>query len=144
MQCFSGQVGLMRNGFLLAEESPGSLLRKYQLNTLEDVFLKLCRSITRKKTGKNGAVPSARGQTNKALDIESDDITVATKEEHGEQPVISSTGASTVISIRVPFEGQHEIKDSTAESAPADQKISPLYLIPNGGGEKVRKAVQGH
>lgn len=34
--------GLMRNGVLLAEDSPRNLLQKYQCMTLEDVFLKLC------------------------------------------------------------------------------------------------------
>ena len=35
-------VGLMRNGKLLAEDSPMQLLNIYSLNTLEEVFLKLC------------------------------------------------------------------------------------------------------
>ena len=33
---------MMRSGRLLAEESPQNLLRKYQLRSLEEVFLKLC------------------------------------------------------------------------------------------------------
>ena len=33
----------MRNGVLLAEEAPGSLLERLQLGSLEDVFLSLCR-----------------------------------------------------------------------------------------------------
>ena len=35
-------VGLMRHGKLLAEDSPMQLLNIYSLNTLEEVFLKLC------------------------------------------------------------------------------------------------------
>lgn len=35
------QIGLMRGGKLLAEESPTDLLRKYNADSLEDVFLKL-------------------------------------------------------------------------------------------------------
>lgn len=35
------QIGLMRGGKLLAEESPSDLLRKYNADSLEDVFLKL-------------------------------------------------------------------------------------------------------
>lgn len=38
--CFF-QIGLMRGGKFLAEESPDNLLRKFQCETLEDVFLKL-------------------------------------------------------------------------------------------------------
>jgi ABC-type proline/glycine betaine transport system ATPase subunit len=34
-------IGLMRGGKFLAEESPDDLLRKYQAESLEDVFLKL-------------------------------------------------------------------------------------------------------
>ena len=36
-------VGLMRFGRLLIEASPQYLLQRYQMNTLEDVFLKLCQ-----------------------------------------------------------------------------------------------------
>ncbi|CAH1188668.1 unnamed protein product [Phyllotreta striolata] len=36
-------IGLMRNGKLLAEESPQALLTMYQCTSLEDVFLKLSR-----------------------------------------------------------------------------------------------------
>ncbi len=39
------QVGLMRNGSLLAQASPESLLIAHRLPTLEDVFLKLCQSV---------------------------------------------------------------------------------------------------
>lgn len=35
------QIGLMRGGKFLAEESPDALLQRYQCETLEDVFLKL-------------------------------------------------------------------------------------------------------
>lgn len=34
-------IGLMRGGRFLAEESPASLLRQYNSDSLEDVFLKL-------------------------------------------------------------------------------------------------------
>lgn len=37
-------VGLMRQGRLLAENSPDQLMAEYSLDTLEDVFLKLCMS----------------------------------------------------------------------------------------------------
>jgi hypothetical protein len=37
------QIGLMRNGRLLAEESPHVLLSMYGCPTLEEVFLKLSR-----------------------------------------------------------------------------------------------------
>lgn len=37
------QIGLMRSGRLLAEESPRALLTMYNCPSLEDVFLKLSR-----------------------------------------------------------------------------------------------------
>lgn len=37
------QIGLMRSGRLLAEESPQALLTMYNCISLEDVFLKLSR-----------------------------------------------------------------------------------------------------
>ena len=36
-------VGLMRDGALLAEAAPDELMARYHKNTLEDVFLELCR-----------------------------------------------------------------------------------------------------
>lgn len=36
------RCGLMRNGILLAEESPRNIMERYQCETLEDAFLKLC------------------------------------------------------------------------------------------------------
>eukprot|EP00041_Stephanoeca_diplocostata_P023505 m.579068 g.579068 ORF g.579068 m.579068 type:complete len:963 (-) comp22311_c0_seq1:316-3204(-) len=39
----SDLVGMMRDGALLAEDTPAALLRQYQCSTLEDVFLLLCR-----------------------------------------------------------------------------------------------------
>lgn len=35
------QIGLMREGILLAEESPSALMEKYECNDLEEAFLKL-------------------------------------------------------------------------------------------------------
>ena len=37
-------VGLMRDGRLLAEAAPSELLARYRKDTLEDVFLELCRN----------------------------------------------------------------------------------------------------
>ncbi|CAI8037609.1 ABC transporter G family member 23 [Geodia barretti] len=37
------QVGLMRDGQLLAESEPNALINSYGMGTLEDVFLQLCR-----------------------------------------------------------------------------------------------------
>ena len=35
-------VGIMRNGRLLAQESPALLMEEHQQQTLEGVFLRLC------------------------------------------------------------------------------------------------------
>lgn len=45
------QIGLMRSGHLLAEESPQNLLINHGLRTLEEVFLKLSRTERAKKHG---------------------------------------------------------------------------------------------
>jgi hypothetical protein len=37
------KVGMMRNGVLLAEDAPNSLMERLQFTSLEDVFLSLCR-----------------------------------------------------------------------------------------------------
>jgi hypothetical protein len=36
------QIGLMRNGILLAEDTPQNILNSYACQSLEDAFLKLC------------------------------------------------------------------------------------------------------
>lgn len=36
------QIGLMRNGILLAEDTPQNILSRYEVDSLEDAFLKLC------------------------------------------------------------------------------------------------------
>ena len=38
----ANMVGIMRNGRLLAQEHPGLLMKSYQAQTLETVFLRLC------------------------------------------------------------------------------------------------------
>lgn len=43
------QIGLMRNGVLLAEQPPGFLMERYQCDSLEEVFLKL----SEKQEGEN-------------------------------------------------------------------------------------------
>jgi ABC-type multidrug transport system ATPase subunit len=35
-------VGLMRNGILLAEDTPSNILRRHEVHSLEEAFLKLC------------------------------------------------------------------------------------------------------
>jgi ABC-type glutathione transport system ATPase component len=57
----ANRVGLVRNGALLAQASPESLLLAHRLPTLEDVFLKLCQSVEG-LGGRNGhRVPNSEG-----------------------------------------------------------------------------------
>lgn len=37
------QIGLMRNGRILAENKPETLMQEHSCSSLEEVFLKLCR-----------------------------------------------------------------------------------------------------
>uniref|UniRef100_A0A0A9YZT4 ABC transporter G family member 23 n=3 Tax=Lygus hesperus TaxID=30085 RepID=A0A0A9YZT4_LYGHE len=39
----SNTIGLMRNGKILAEDDPATMMREHDSSSLEDVFLKLCR-----------------------------------------------------------------------------------------------------
>lgn len=56
------QIGLMRSGHLLAEESPHNLLSVHNLTSLEDVFLKLCMK-DMNRTNRNGEEVSAATST---------------------------------------------------------------------------------
>ena len=58
-------VGLMRHGRLLAESSPEDLLVQHQMETLEEVFLKLCMSDSSLR-----AAQLAGGSTLKTLTVE--------------------------------------------------------------------------
>ena len=60
----SKQIGLMRSGHLLAEESPQNLLSLHGLSTLEDVFLKLCMKDGVSKLGTAPVVATITGGGN--------------------------------------------------------------------------------
>lgn len=53
------QIGLMRNGILLAEDSPENLLSRFEATSLEDAFLQLCM-----KHGKSDEANQALKQIN--------------------------------------------------------------------------------
>lgn len=76
------QIGLMRSGKLLAEESPSTLLRMYNCISLEDVFLKL----SRKQQGQNVALPEVNISNNislASLNWNKKDETIYMTEESG-------------------------------------------------------------
>nr|QTW43728.1 ABCH1 [Eurytemora affinis] len=54
----ASKVGMLSGGRLLAEDSPGSLLRSYQLDNLEDVFLRLCQRERDSQESLNETKPS--------------------------------------------------------------------------------------
>ena len=39
----SSTVGIMRNGRLLAQENPETIMKRFQVETLESAFLHLCQ-----------------------------------------------------------------------------------------------------
>ncbi|KAK5638168.1 hypothetical protein RI129_012463 [Pyrocoelia pectoralis] len=72
-------IGLMRSGYIMAEESPDSILSRFETDTLEDAFLKLSvmqnmgrrkRSIAVRAVSSQIQLPS--GIVNQALDIDDD------------------------------------------------------------------------
>ena len=78
-------VGLMRQGRLLAENSPEQLLAQYNMETLEEVFLKLCMTDSSTKenridqiafsdvtstTSNIGSAGGSRGFDNPALEMD--------------------------------------------------------------------------
>ncbi|KAG5679693.1 hypothetical protein PVAND_009246 [Polypedilum vanderplanki] len=91
-------IGLMRGGKFLAEESPDDLLRKYQAESLEDVFLKLSvmqnmgkrrRSSIAKEVIESMQLP---GMANPALDLSHDDDHGEISGEFGDNISMSSRG----------------------------------------------------
>lgn len=73
-------VGLMRQGRLLAENSPEDLLAQYNMETLEEVFLKLCMTDSSSKADEQLAMGNKLhaesmeegGIVNPALDLENE------------------------------------------------------------------------
>lgn len=59
-------VGLMRNGILLAEDTPHNILRRHEVDSLEEAFLKLCV----KRGISEDAVDTAPGNESTFNDIE--------------------------------------------------------------------------
>ena len=50
----AGMVGLMRSGRMLVEDNPSSLMQKFDMPSLEKVFLGLCRRQGKHLSGKEG------------------------------------------------------------------------------------------
>lgn len=61
------QIGLMRGGKFLAEESPDNLLMQHQCNTLEEVFLKLAILQNKGKRRRSSIVQEISGQIVKSV-----------------------------------------------------------------------------
>lgn len=63
----ANMVGLMRNGHLLAEETPSRLMSSYQMTSLEAVFLKLCQTDQTIINNGSSATPVYRSSTKRYL-----------------------------------------------------------------------------
>jgi len=63
-------VGLMRQGRLLAENSPEDLLAQYNMETLEEVFLKLCMTDSSSKANQIGNMTNDQLELNNKLHVE--------------------------------------------------------------------------
>ncbi|VVC96253.1 ABC transporter G family member 23 [Leptidea sinapis] len=103
-------IGLMRGGRFLAEESPMELMRRYQADSLEDVFLKLSvmqnmgkrrRSSILADIVEKVEIPAIPDPT--ALDIEDGDIGEISG-EFGDNVSMSSKGRSVVADLTLPVE----------------------------------------
>lgn len=62
-------VGLMRRGFLLAEDNPENLIKRYKAKNLEDVFFKLCVKQKRSKLWKRTLLKSDATNMRRQLDL---------------------------------------------------------------------------
>ncbi|XP_031331082.1 ABC transporter G family member 20-like isoform X2 [Photinus pyralis] len=94
----AGLIGLMRSGYIMAEESPASILSRFETDTLEDAFLKLSimqnmgrrkRSIAARAVASAVVLPS--GIVNQALDVD-DDHHHEISAEFGDGLTTSKTG----------------------------------------------------
>lgn len=102
-------VGLMRYGKLLVEASPELLLRKFNLITLEEVFLKLCQL-------------DQMGQTIRVHSVkEKPDICSIQEGGGNEIPEVISPSKNAIVST-VPFVDSHYIKRSAEKTSALFQK----------------------
>jgi ABC-type multidrug transport system ATPase subunit len=77
-------VGLMRDGLLLAESAPNALIESHGMETLEEVFLKLCRD----QDLPSGPISNAAS----IKEVDDDDITVAINEK---TPLVKKNTSAT-------------------------------------------------
>lgn len=67
------RCGLMRNGILLAEDTPNKIMEKHQCETLEKAFLKLCTKQDKNPNKNDGFAlkQSTSNDVNKIIDLDS-------------------------------------------------------------------------
>lgn len=107
-------IGMMRNGILLAEDTPTNILQKYGCDNLEDAFLVLCQ-----KHGKSEEADTTLGRVG------------------GQRYLSSSTSASTMtneMSANDSSSGAQRIDDSksmppTATAVNAKPKLKPNMMF---------------
>lgn len=84
-------VGLMRNGILLAEDSPSNICRRFNCDSLEDAFLQLClRKGTSEEAGILTRVHEAnelasKQPQNQPIDVDTSDMS---KQSHVEEVIV--------------------------------------------------------
>ncbi|KYM87308.1 ABC transporter G family member 20 [Atta colombica] len=108
----AGIIGLMRNGKFLAEESPTKLMEMHQLDTLEEVFLKLSKRQNLGLRRRSSILSSVTG-----LPPEDDEIDEMSG-EFGDNVSISSRRKSVVI-----------VDDGNVSSLPPEEKGSSKHTI---------------
>lgn len=71
MYGYNFQIGLMRNGKLLAEASPSEILEKYQTESLEEAFLRLSEMEVQHRSQSVNQTPVSVTEINNILTLDS-------------------------------------------------------------------------
>ncbi|XP_041985224.1 ABC transporter G family member 20 [Aricia agestis] len=117
-------IGLMRGGRFLAEESPTELIRRYQGDSLEDVFLKLAVLQNRGKRRRSSILTDVLERVEVPT---SPDPTVTEDAEVGE--ISGEFGDNFSMSSRQGVVGEVVVEDLPPEDAPREgciERIKPM------------------
>lgn len=122
------QIGLMRNGRLLAEDSPARLLESFDCTKLEDVFFKLSvMDSTNDEYGSVRSSDSSRSSKSSTVDTENAEVNDDTTTTCSLETDVSNSDANTVAMCNEKTPGKKAVSNTDLASPPESNLGSPLY-----------------
>lgn len=116
------RCGLMRNGILLAEDTPLNIISRHEVENLEEAFLKLCM----RRGVSEDAVDDANGNGNECSDIHMDHLEMQErKENHRNGSDMKNVPIATINNNNIENHNNHS---ATSPEQPTEQhSVAPIF-----------------